>query len=47
MNALTQQEARVSNAIVEGTICLARNIARLLFFWCYTFLYFFVICNKI
>jgi len=31
MNALTQQEARASNAVVEGTICLFENIAQVLF----------------
>ena len=31
MNALTEQEARASNAVVEGTICLTRDIARVLF----------------
>ena len=31
MNALTQQEVRVSNIVVEGTICLSGTIARALF----------------
>ena len=31
MNALTQREVQASNAVVEGTICLSRNIARVLF----------------
>ena len=31
MNALTKQEARASNAVVEGTVCLARYTARVLF----------------
>jgi len=31
MNAVTPQEARVSNAVVEGTICISENIARVLF----------------
>ena len=31
MNAITQQEARASNAVVEGTVCISENIARVLF----------------
>ena len=31
MNTLIQQEARVSNAVVRGTICLDGNIAQVLF----------------
>jgi len=31
MNALIQQEARASNVVIEGTICLSENIARVLF----------------
>ena len=31
MNAVTPQEARASNAMVEGTICRSGNIARVLF----------------
>ena len=31
MNAITPQEARASNAVVEGTVCVSENIARVLF----------------
>ena len=31
MNAITSQEARASNAVVEGTVCVSKNIARVLF----------------
>ena len=31
MNTVTPQEARASNAVVEGTICISENIARVLF----------------
>ena len=31
INAITPQEARASNAVVEGTVCVSKNIARVLF----------------
>ena len=31
MNAITPQEARASNAVVEGTVCVSKNIAQVLF----------------